>query len=113
MIDSLWEMYVSERKGHKVISKEFGFVSYAINGPECYLAEIFVKKEFRKYGKTHELLKDLFENAKLYGCEFVSANIYLSDRGANDTLGVALKVGFKVVQCGQDVLLIEKKITED
>lgn len=110
MNDSLIADYMKERLGFTTIFKPGGFITYRINGGEAFLAEIFVSKEKRKSGLGREMLIELLNIAKKNKCVYVSANIHLHDKGANNTLRAALSCGFNVSGADQGQLVITKEV---
>lgn len=110
--DMLYAEYVAERQGLKSIWKPWGFVVYRIVGPECFMVDMHITKSERRTGKSRQLAEELASIARELGCELITANIYLKDPGANQTLAAALAQGFEVKSSGNDVLLIAKEIRE-
>lgn len=102
--NTLYAQYIDERQGLKIIEDEHGFITYKIKDEECFLAEMFVRKEYRRAGYGAKLLDRLIETAQ--GCEYICANIWLWDPNANGTLAGALASGFKLARTGDGFIKI-------
>lgn len=111
-LDSLYERYVYERLGQAVLRKEFGFITYKITNKECFIVDMYIDFNLRKTGLGKQLLEDLVSIAKSKGCDVVTSNIHLFDKGANNTLKAAMSCGFRVENSGAGVLLIAKELKE-
>lgn len=110
MSDSLIANYWHERLGGTTLFIESSFVCYRIAGPECFIMEMFVAEDMRSKGKSRELVKKLEAIAKHAGCEIITGNIHVKDKGSKNTLRAALKIGFDVIGANNNVLLISKSI---
>lgn len=105
--------YILERQGLSLLTSEHGFIAYSLNGEECFVAELFIRKEYRRAGFAKELFKELLQICLNAKCKIITANIHLWDRGANNTLKAIQTVGFEITGAQNGVLLVSKKITED
>lgn len=105
---SLYEKYVKERAGCEILEQDFGFISYKIENAECFIADMFVDEPERKKGRSRELMDELSEIAIDAGCLRITANIFLNDKNANQTLIAALLIGFNVISAGPVFITIEK-----
>lgn len=112
-MDSLYAKYLKERQGIESLWNEHSFVTYRICGPECFIVDMGVESGSRGRGLGRRLVSDLSRIAREADARFLTANIHLKDKGANDTLQAAQACGFEVTGAHNDVLLISKKIKED
>jgi len=108
--DTLYAKYIKERDDREILEDEFGFITYKISGEECYINDMCIDLSERSGSRGRNLIEQLKEIALKLGCTFISANIYLADKGSSNTLFASLKVGFKVVKANHDILFIVKKI---
>lgn len=108
--DSLYAAYVKERQGLLCLWESYGFIAYKIVEHECFLSDMFIRKEDRKSGKCRELLGSLEEIAKRAECKIITANIHLWDVNANKTLAAAQACGFEVKGANNGVILIVKEL---
>lgn len=110
MIDSLYAEYVLERQGLSVMTYDSGFIAYKCEKEECFIAEMFIKKDKRKTGLGKSMIAVISEVAKQSGCKVITANIHLNDPNASSTLVAAICTGFKVECADRGAILISKKI---
>lgn len=108
--DSLFAKYLKDRQGIEVLESEFGFITYKLNGEECFIVDMGVDEKFRLQGHGLKLLNQLEKIADENGAKVITGNIHLWDVNASNTLIAALKQGFKVVRAESNILLISKII---
>lgn len=111
--DTLYSKYIKERLGHEIIENDSGFIVFKVNGKEVFIVDMYVRQGMRKNGLGSDLIKNLTGIATFHKAEVITANIHLFDKNANNTLMAALKVGFKVIQADQNILLIALNFTEE
>jgi predicted GNAT family acetyltransferase len=74
----LWEKYIEEREGAKILYTDHSFVTYRqLNENEILIIDVFVEKEYRKTGATKSLWNELIEKTKpkmTYGTTDKEAN---------------------------------------
>lgn len=108
--DTLYAKYIEERAGGKIIEDDRGFIAYRINGPECFIMEMYIAEDYRKGGAGREFIDKLSSIAKEHGCTHITGNVFLDLKGASNTLIAALMVGFRVAEGSKDAVLIVKEI---
>lgn len=73
----LWELYIAEREGAKIIYTEHSFVTYKNTGRnELIVLDLFVEKEYRKSGLVEKMWNEMIEKEKpqmVYGTTDISA----------------------------------------
>ncbi len=106
----LYELYLSERQGAEIIDLKDGFVSFKIQGKECFILDIFVRPELRVQKLGSRLIQMVSEKAKAQGCSFLSATICPQARGATDAMASAIRVGFKIHSAGLNCIIITKEL---
>jgi predicted GNAT superfamily acetyltransferase len=106
----LYRDYIKERENLSLLKHPHGWISYRVNENECYLADMFIAKDHRGSGLVKKMIEDLKDIAILSGCELISANIHLNDKGANHTLKAALKLDFSIVRAEHNIIVIVKKL---
>lgn len=111
-LDGLYQAYIRERQGLESLWREHGFIIYRITGSECFLVDMFIEKSERRSGRGRLLLEELEKIAIDTKCNVITANIHLSDPNANKTLLASMACGFALEACGNNVLLIAKKLKE-
>lgn len=108
--ETLYAKYHAERTGGSLLENEHGFIAYRIAGHECFIVDMFIAPEKRRTPLFKKMMGELEIFAKSSGGTLLTANIFLNDPGASNTLIAALKSGFKVTGTGNGVLLITKDI---
>lgn len=108
----MWTEYMKERFGYSTLVEEYGFVSYTVELGTILLQEIYIKPEFRRVGKSKELLEKLEGIGKERSCSRVWAQVWTTDVGCSQTLKTALGLGFKVQDANNNRVVIVKEIKE-
>lgn len=110
-MNSHYAQYLFERRGLSLIENSVGFLAYRIDGKECFIGEMFVTSDSRGSGQGRLLLTDLCQLAIGQGAEVVTANVYLTDPNATNTIAAAIACGFQVKSAGNNIVLIAKEIS--
>lgn len=110
MSTSLFGDYILEREGKSILENEHGFFTYKINGEECYIEDVFIRRESRRLGIGSEMADSLAEMASQLGCKFLSGTCVPSTNGATDSLKAMLSYGFKIHSSVQDKIILTKEI---
>lgn len=109
----LYAKYLKEYDGFDIIIEDHGYVTYKVNGLECYVKEIFVEKEFRKTGLASKMVDKIAEIAKNSGCQFLIGTVYdnvENKESASISLMAQLKYGFRVASIKQNLIILSKEI---
>lgn len=106
----LYAEYMQEREGATVISAPDGFLSYRIDGEECLIVSIFVRKTARTSNLSGALLNTLLEQAKGRHCRFISGNVHLGTRNAADSMKFFLAVGARPLSANNSAITFIKEI---
>ena len=69
--DSLFAKYLKDRQGIEVLESEFGFITYKLNGEECFIVDMCVDKSTRMQGHGRFLLNELESIAKNAGAKIL------------------------------------------
>lgn len=107
---SLYGQYIQEREGKKIIEGEHGFCTYKIYGEECYIEDIFIKKESRRSGIASEMTDLIASMAKEIGCKFLTGTCVPSTYGATESMKAMLQYGFKIHSCVNDKIILIKEL---
>lgn len=109
---SLYGDYIAEREGKAIIEREYGFATYYINGPECYIADVFIAKDHRGKGLSVKLGIEIEDIAREKGCKFISFSIHPGSMGAEHSVLILLKEGFRFVGNRGDLTFLSRPIRE-
>lgn len=107
---SLYGQYVQEREGKQIIENECGFATYKIFGEECYVVDIFIKKEFRRSSQASGLADHIALMAKEAGCKFLTGTCAPSTFGATESMKAMFGYGFKLHSCTEDKIILIKEL---
>lgn len=103
MLD-MYADYIKEKRGLGTIKSDYGFVTYLINGAEFFIEDFYVRPEFRKKGKAHELANEVYKLTDKYACEYITANISLGSNNATETLMFHLAMGQCLHSANQNII---------
>lgn len=106
----LYADYIKERENKEIVYNEFGFATYRILGDECYIQDIFIKKENRKEGHAKNLADKIAEIASLHGCKYLTGSTVPSMNGSTDSLKAMLAYGFKLLSSEKDFIVLIKEL---
>lgn len=108
--NTLYAKYIKERLNQDILENENGFITYSINGEECFIAEMYVDKKKQSAGFGTDLIKLLNEIALEKGCKFITGNIQLFDQGKEQTMISALKCGFYIYSSNNQFITIIREV---
>lgn len=108
---SLFGQYILEREGKGILENEHGFLTYKIHGEECYIEDIFIKKESRRSGAATEMAKEIESMARAEGCKFLTGTCVPSTRGATESMRAMLGYGFRIHSAMEDRIILIKEIS--
>lgn len=107
---SLYADYTKEIHGRHVLEKPHGFVVYEIAGDQCYIADIFVKKEHRKTCLGTIMAKEVEKIAKDAGCKKLLGSVIPTTIGSTISLKALLGYGFRLQSAKENFIWFEKDI---
>jgi len=112
---SLWAEYRAERKESIFIEHENGFASYnfSADGKDCYLQDIYVRKDFRKTGLATQLADEVVEIAKARDCEYLTGSVIVGSVEDTKSMKVFLAYGMKLHSVQGNIVYLYKKLTEE
>jgi GNAT superfamily N-acetyltransferase len=71
--------YSLEENGYNIVTKDYGFFTYLVEGAEFFVGDIYISPDYRNNQLSLELLKDMKLLAKQAKCPIISANTYKED----------------------------------
>lgn len=108
---SLYKEYLEEiHNGKSTVEDDKGFASYWIRGEECYIEDIYVKKEFRKENIASSYADRITAIAVENGCKYLSGSVVPNANNATKSLKVLLGYGFKVHSSQNNFILFIKEL---
>lgn len=102
--------YILEREGKSILENEHGFFTYKIHNEECYIEDIFIKKESRRTGIATEMANLLAEMAIENGCKYLTGTCVPSTNGATESMKAMFSYGFKIHACINDKIILIKEL---
>jgi len=108
-LTSLYAQYVLEREGFETIENDYGFATFKIEEDECYIRDIFVKKEHREKSIASELADFIMDRARTAGCRYLTGSVF-ADEDGTPSLKVLLAYGFSLSNVEGDMIYFKKEI---
>lgn len=108
----MYEQYIFEREGARLIKTDFGFIAYKINFPFCIITECFVLEEFRekKHGKF--LADAVFQVCKDAGVKTVQCQTDDNASNVKISKNAILSFGFKYLEKKESITYYELEVSE-
>lgn len=94
----MYQDYLAERDGATVFYNDAGFITYAINGDECYFSEFYVKPEKRGSMAAYKLWSHVLKTAWESKCTHIIGSVDTTTRNWQLSERLMKKVGFSVYQ---------------
>jgi len=107
---SLWADYVRECGQMQIIEHEWGFITYEITGEEVWTGDAYIIPSERKSGKIHELVAQLWEDARQKKCKFFCARISRKSLKSQEALVTHLRAGCFLTSMDDDYYYVKKPI---
>lgn len=107
---SLMAEYKLEREGKGTYEEERGFATYLIKGEECYIEDIFVKKEYRRSRVGDSIGNAVQEIAKKAGCKYLTGTVYPNVGDPTASTLALLYFGFKIMSADKNVIYFLKEL---
>lgn len=107
---SLYADYLKERTSLEVIEEPYGFVTYYLNGNECYLQDIYIIPSERKNHKARSLADRVSEIAKEKGCTILVGSVSVLAKNPEASLLVLISYGMKLHSLANDLIIFKKEL---
>lgn len=107
---SLYARYKQEREGMETIESDKGFITYKIQGNECFIDTLYIVPEARMSGFGSQMADQVTEAAKAANCTFLSATVSPYAPNATEALMAIISYGFKVFKTDATLIYLVKEI---
>lgn len=107
---SLFGDYIMEREGKQIIESDAGFMTFKIFGDECYIEDMYVRKDARRLGVASDMAKEIEKKAREAGCKFVTGTCVPSTNGATESMKGMFSYGFRIHSCVEDKIILIKEL---
>jgi GNAT superfamily N-acetyltransferase len=109
---SLWAEYLKEREGIETIEALDGFATYKLfpDTKECYIIDVYTKKEARKSGLAAGLADQITEIAKNHGCTILTGTVDPRLPSATTSVMVLVSYGMRLLRAEPSKLVFMKEI---
>ena len=107
---SLYGKYIKEKFNFDIIEKEYGFISYQIQGETCHAFDIYIEPEHRNRSLAQKLFGEVEEIAKAAGCRAITGSVSPKSKEAGRTMLIFLLHDFEIVGVAENTILICKEL---
>lgn len=107
---SLYAQYIKERAGIEIIESERGFMSFQIQGKECFIYDAYVCSEYRLSGEGAGMLGALKTLAQSQGCDAITATIWPGAKNSTESMAAMIHVGFKITSSAPNLIALKMEI---
>lgn len=104
MSGNMIQDYWNEREGIEVLKNRYGFITYKFVPEGCLLLDHYIRPEFRRLGKGHELADAVCGIAWRKGCDMVFGQLDLDSNGIEAAQANLERYGFEVYNKTDTVL---------
>lgn len=110
MMESLYAMYLKERAGFGCVEDHRGFMTYQIQGKECFIHDAFVMPAYRVAGLAGDMLAEIEQIAREAGCKMVTCTVCPAANGSTVALKTVLSLGFRLADSAPNLIAFQKEI---
>lgn len=108
---SMYAEYLKEIQGKtEILEENEGFLSFMISGQECYMADIYVRPEFRGSNKAMELFNKVSKIAKERGCTYLLSSVCPSINNSTRSIKFILSCGFDLFSAKENLIFFRKEL---
>lgn len=112
----MYSAYLRERENKDILETDTGFAVYGYNCvpgvdfPHCYLADIYVKPEFRQTGAARKMADQIASQAKAAGFKTMLGSVDANAQGKHESLLVLIAYGMKLFTVSGTMLWMIKEL---
>lgn len=112
----MYASYLRERENKEILETEQGFAIYGYNCvlgvdfPHCYIADIYVRPEFRQTGAARKMADQIASQAKVSGFKIMLGSVDGNAKGKHESLLVLIAYGMKLFTISGTLIWFSKEI---
>ena len=107
---SLHARYLKERAGIDCLETERGYMSYRMNGKECFIHDTFVLPEYRRAGEAAAMLEQVIAIAREQGATMITCTVCPDANGSTEAAMTILSLGFRLSGSAPGLVAFLKEI---
>ncbi len=101
----LYGGFMREREGAKIMRNQHAFLTYIVTDEGCVIRDIYCEPEFRRQGHAKALFHELVVEATRIGCTYLSCQVDLKAKNAQQSFGAIYSQGFKPVRAHDNLIV--------
>jgi len=109
---SNYALYLEEKSTRNIYEDEYGFFTYESNPGGLYIADIFVREEFRGKGIAKEYDKLACAIAEELGYQYVVGSVVPGMSNSTYSISIMLSHGYELYYNTNSVIYLRKKVGE-
>lgn len=102
--------YLFEREGAEIVEDNNGFATFKVTGDVCYIMDIYVVPEKRKFNVAGGYADQISDIAKLRGCKRLLGTVSPAAKGSTTSLKVLLGYGFTLDSSDSNMIYFFKEL---
>lgn len=106
----LYADYIRESRKMDCIETNEGFVSYLIDGDQCYIEDLYISPSHRRKKLAFHFVDQIKKIAKSHGCTTLMTTVNLTSVDPSTSLKVILSYGAKVYSSNNNIILAKMEI---
>lgn len=107
---SLLADYHKEQGIKGVIESDSGFITYSIQGEECYIGDIYVIPEKRRSKLAVSLADQVAHIAKAKGCKILSGSVIPQANNPTRSIQMLISYGMKLLRAEPNIIWFVKEL---
>lgn len=107
---SFWARYQFEMHGIEAIERDYGFITYKLDGDIGHIVDVYVPEEKRQGSPRRKLFDEVAELLRSRGVTKVVGNVQVSVKGSTRRLSFWLMIGAEVYQANGGLVYFVKSL---
>lgn len=107
---SLFSEYLRERTEIEMIENDYGFITFSIEGDNCYIRDLYIVPAERKNHWATDLANRVRDIALSRKCKYLTGSVCPQAKNATDSLKVLLAYGMRLDSAANNLIIFKKEI---